>query len=88
MPELSWGIPTKDRQQSTEWYRRVFQPEQLVDTSKHVTKLLVGGLWIRLVEAEPAGCIRLRLEVEHLETELQRLRQLGISDQTEDPGGG
>lgn len=75
------NIPTKNRQPSVEWYRKVFQPEQLVDSAKNVTKLFVGGLWIRLVDAEPGGCIRLRFEVEHLETELQRLRQLGISDQ-------
>ncbi|MGY3833821.1 VOC family protein [Listeria ivanovii] len=76
---ITVGLPVSNLEESASWYEKLLMSDEKLIPVEGVIEYLIGSVWIQLFEEKiNASENILRLEVEDLETEFERLKTLGV----------
>lgn len=73
------GLPVSNLEKSASWYAKLLMSDEKLMPVEGVIEYQIGSIWIQLFEEKiTVSKNALRLEVEDLETEFERLKALGV----------
>ena len=76
---ITVGLPVSNLEQSASWYEKLLMSDEKLIPVDGVIEYLIGSVWIQLFEEKTNVSENvLRLEVEDLKTEFERLKTLGV----------
>ena len=76
---ITVGLPVSNLEQSASWYEKLLMSDEKLIPVDGVIEYLIGSVWIQLFEEKTNVSENiLRLEVEDLRTEFERLKTLGV----------
>ena len=76
---ITVGHPVSNLEQSASWYEKLLMSDEKLIPVDGVIEYLIGSVWIQLFEEKTNVSENiLRLEVEDLRTEFERLKTLGV----------
>lgn len=76
---ITVGLPVSNLEKSASWYEKFLMSDEKLIPVEGVIEYLIGSVWIQLFEEKINVSENvLRLEVEDLETEFERLKILGV----------
>ncbi|MBC2262736.1 VOC family protein [Listeria sp. FSL L7-0091] len=76
---ITVGLPVSDLEKSASWYEKILMSDEKLIPVEGVIEYPIGLVWIQLFEEKINVSEKvLRLEVEDLEVEFERLKTLGV----------
>ena len=76
---ITVGLPVSNLEKSASWYEKILMSDEKISPVKGIIEYQIGSVWIQLFEEKINVSENvLRLEVEDLETEFERLKILGV----------
>lgn len=76
---ITVGLPVSNLEKSASWYEKLLMSDEKLMPVDGVIEYSIGSVWIQLFEEKiNVSENGLRLEVEDLETEFERLKTLGV----------
>ncbi|WP_430607191.1 hypothetical protein IGJ55_000327 [Enterococcus sp. AZ170] len=76
---ITVGLPVSNLEASACWYEKLLMSDEKINPVEGVIEYPVGSIWIQLFEEKMNVSENvLRLEVEDLDTEFERLKTLGV----------
>lgn len=73
------GLPVSNLEKSASWYEKILMSDEKLIPVDGVIEYPIGSVWIQLFEGKTNASENvLRLEVEDLNTEFERLKTLGV----------
>lgn len=76
---ITVGLPVSNLEKSASWYEKLLMSDEKLIPVDGVIEYSIGSVWIQLFEEKTNVSENvLRLEVEDLKTEFERLKTLGV----------
>jgi lactoylglutathione lyase len=76
---ITVGLPVSNLEQSASWYEKLLMSDEKLIPVEGVIEYSIGSVWIQLFEEKINVSENvLRLEVEDLKTEFERLKTIGV----------
>lgn len=76
---ITVGLPVSNLEKSASWYEKILMSDEKISPVEGIIEYQIGSVWIQLFEEKINVSENvLRLEVEDLETEFERLKTLGV----------
>ncbi|MGX7245910.1 VOC family protein [Enterococcus quebecensis] len=73
------GLPVSNLEESAIWYEKILMSDEKINPVEGVIEYPIGSIWIQLFEEKiNVSENGLRLGVEDLDTEFERLKTLGV----------
>lgn len=76
---ITVGLPVSNLEKSASWYEKILMSDEKISPVEGIIEYQIGSVWIQLFEEKINVSENvLRLEVEDLETEFERLKTLCV----------
>ncbi|EAC3780090.1 VOC family protein [Listeria monocytogenes] len=76
---ITIGLPVSDLEKSASWYEKLFMSDEKLTPVEGVVEYQIGSVWIQLFEEKINVSENvLRIGVEDLDVEFERLKKLGV----------
>lgn len=76
---ITVGLPVSNLEKSASWYEKILMSDEKISPVEGIIEYQIGSIWIQLFEEKiNVSENGLRLEVEDLDKEFERLKTLGV----------
>lgn len=76
---ITVGLPVSNLEESASWYEKILMIDEKISPVEGIIEYQIGSVWIQLFEEKISVSENgLRLEVEDLDKEFERLKTLGV----------
>lgn len=76
---ITVGLPVSNLEKSASWYEKLLMSDEKISPVEGIVEYQIGSVWIQLFEEKiNVSENGLRLEVEDLDKEFERLKTLGV----------
>ncbi|MDZ5758952.1 VOC family protein [Carnobacterium maltaromaticum] len=76
---ITVGLPVSNLEKSASWYEKILMSDEKISPVEGIIEYQIGSVWIQLFEEKiNVSENGLRLEVEDLDKEFERLKTLGV----------